>query len=119
MITSMAFTLYPVTDITRAQRFYEQDLGLTVSRVLQDVWIEYALAGAPTPSQPLRKASSQVPIPAGIGFEIDNVDDMITALRAMGTTVKLEPFSMTVCRTAVTLNPEGNTLTLHSATQSW
>ena len=36
MITSMASTRYPVTDIARARRFYEQDLGLTVSRVFQD-----------------------------------------------------------------------------------
>ena len=27
MITSIAFTMYPVTDIARARRFYEQDLG--------------------------------------------------------------------------------------------
>ncbi|TKS64083.1 MAG: hypothetical protein EWM73_00766 [Nitrospira sp.] len=36
MITSMAFTMYPMTDIARTRRFYEQDLGLTVSRVFQD-----------------------------------------------------------------------------------
>ncbi len=36
MITSMASARYPVTDLANARRFYEQDLGLTVSRVFQD-----------------------------------------------------------------------------------
>jgi extradiol dioxygenase family protein len=41
MITSIAFTMYPVTDLGRARRFYEQDLGLRVARVFQDAWVEY------------------------------------------------------------------------------
>ncbi len=36
MITSMASTRYPVTDLAYARRFYEQDPELTVSRVFQD-----------------------------------------------------------------------------------
>ena len=55
----------------------------------------------------------------GIGFEVDNVDAMVTTLRGKGTTVKLEPFSTPVCRMAVILDPEGNALTLHQATQNW
>jgi hypothetical protein len=36
MITNMPFTMYTVTNIANGWRFYEQDLGLTVSRVFQD-----------------------------------------------------------------------------------
>ena len=28
MVTHIAFTMYPVKDLTRARRFYEEDLGL-------------------------------------------------------------------------------------------
>jgi predicted enzyme related to lactoylglutathione lyase len=44
---------------------------------------------------------------------------MVATLRAKGTTVKLGPFSTSVCRMAVILDPKGNALTLHQATQSW
>ncbi|MGH7231478.1 MAG: VOC family protein [Nitrospiraceae bacterium] len=40
MITSIAFTVYPVTDLARARRFYEETLGLTVSRNFRDEWAE-------------------------------------------------------------------------------
>jgi len=120
MITSIAFTMYPVTDIARARRFYEQDLGLTVSRVFQDAWIEYDLAGGTFAITTLAEGvSPSADAGGGIGFEVDNVDAMVTTLRAKGTTVKLEPFSTPVCRMAVILDLEGNALTLHQATQSW
>lgn len=120
MITSIAFTMYPVTDIARARRFYEQDLGLIVSRVFQDAWIEYDLADGTFAITTLAEGvSPSADAGGGIGFEVDNVDAMVTTLRAKGTTVKLEPFSTSVCRMAVILDPEGNALTLHQATQSW
>lgn len=36
MITNMPCTTYTVTDVANVWRFYEQDLGLTVSRVFQE-----------------------------------------------------------------------------------
>ena len=63
MITSMAFTMYPVTDIARARRFHEQDLGLTVSRVFQDAWIEYDLAGGAFVITTLAEGVSPAPMP--------------------------------------------------------
>ncbi len=44
-VKSIAFTMYPVKDIVRARRFYEQDLGLTAARIFQDAWIEYDIDG--------------------------------------------------------------------------
>lgn len=32
MIKHIAFTLYPVTDMARARRFYEETLGLRLTR---------------------------------------------------------------------------------------
>lgn len=120
MIKSMAFTMYPATDIARAWKFYGQDLGLTVSRVFQDAWIEYDLADGTFAIRTLAEGvSPSADAGGGVGFEVDNVDALVTTLRAKGTTVKLEPFSTPVCRTAVILDPEGNALTLHQATQSW
>ncbi len=43
MITSIAFTVYPVTDMARARRFYENVLGLAVTSNFRDEWLEYDL----------------------------------------------------------------------------
>ena len=45
-VIEIAFVGYPVTDLRRARTFYEQTLGLTVSRVFgEDLtgWVEYDL----------------------------------------------------------------------------
>jgi predicted enzyme related to lactoylglutathione lyase len=72
-----------------------------------------------SPFKTYRSHSTITTLAEGIGFEVDNVDAMVTTLRAKETTVKLEPCSTPVCRMAVILDPEGNALPLHQATQSW
>ena len=48
MLKKVAFTMYPISDVTRAREFYEQKLGLKIgnhgSRGDQ-WWIEYDLPG--------------------------------------------------------------------------
>lgn len=120
MIKNIAFTMYPVTNIARARKFYEQDLGLRVARVFQEAWIEYDIGGGTFAITTLAEGvSPSAESGGGIGFEVDDVDAMVTTLRATGTTVKLEPFSTPICRMAVVLDSEGNALTLHQATQNW
>jgi catechol 2,3-dioxygenase-like lactoylglutathione lyase family enzyme len=46
MITSIAFTVYPVSNMQRARAFYEHVLGLHASYHSQDVWVEYDLGGS-------------------------------------------------------------------------
>jgi extradiol dioxygenase family protein len=41
MITSIAFTVYPVTDMAHTRRFYEDVLGLKIGRNFCDEWVEY------------------------------------------------------------------------------
>jgi catechol 2,3-dioxygenase-like lactoylglutathione lyase family enzyme len=43
MITSIAFIVYPVSNMERARAFYEHVLGLHVSHNYRDVWVEYNL----------------------------------------------------------------------------
>ena len=42
-VKGIAFTLYPVTDMARARRFYEDELGLRVAEDIRGEWIEYHL----------------------------------------------------------------------------
>jgi catechol 2,3-dioxygenase-like lactoylglutathione lyase family enzyme len=43
MITSIAFTVYPVSNMERARSFYEHVLGLHASHNYRDVWVGYDL----------------------------------------------------------------------------
>jgi len=45
MITSIAFTVYPVSNMARARDFYEHVLGLHASYHYRDVSVEYDLGG--------------------------------------------------------------------------
>lgn len=40
MITSITFTVYPVSHMERARAFYEHVLGLHVSDNYRDMWVE-------------------------------------------------------------------------------
>ena len=46
MITSIAFMVYPVAQMERARAFYEHVLGLHVSHLYREVWVEYDLGGS-------------------------------------------------------------------------
>lgn len=117
MIRKIAFTLYPVRDMARARRFYEEQLGLTCSaRYVEGGWVEYDLAGgcfALTNIVPHLRPSATA---AGIAFEVDDVDGLVARLKAEGVKVLAEPFSSPVCRMAVLEDPEGNSVTLHHVT---
>lgn len=116
MIKHIAFTMYPVKDMARARRFYEEDLGLKVGHSgVNGAWIEYYLDNGcfaiTTLAQGVRPAASSG---GSIAFEVDDVDALVAELRAKGVPVKVEAFDTPVCRMAVVLDPEGNALTLHA-----
>jgi predicted enzyme related to lactoylglutathione lyase len=122
MIRHIAFTLYPVTDMARARRFYEEtlDLRLTRREAREFEWVEYDLDGGTFALTNLTEGGAPSADAGGsIAFEVQNVDETVEQLRAKGVRVKLEPLSTPVCRLAVILDSEGNALTLHQATQSW
>ena len=122
MVNSIAFTLYPVTDMARARRFYEDTLGLRLTRreAREFEWVEYDLGGGTFALTDLTEGGAPSADAGGsIAFEVQNVDETVEQLRAKGVRVKLEPLSTPVCRLAVILDSEGNALTLHQATQEW
>lgn len=115
MIRKIAFTVYPVQDMARARRFYEQDLGLSTSREFAEgAWVEYDLDNGCFAITTLAKGVSPNENAGGsVGFEVEDLDRLLSGLKAKGVRVKLEPFSTPVCRIAVIVDSEGNALTLH------
>jgi len=116
VIERIAFTVYPVTDMKRARRFYEEELGLTLTTRPHDVWVEYDPPGGcfalTTTMKPAAGGGGGV-----IAFEVEDVDALTEKLRAGGTTVKMAPIQTPVCRMAVVADPEGNAVLLHQLTR--
>lgn len=117
MIKKIAFTMYPVKNLKRARKFYEEDLGLKMTEDFRGEWIEYDLAGG---CFAITNMLGDYVTPSSnsggsIAFEVDNVDELTSRLKAKGIQVKLEPTDTPVCRMSVVIDPEGNSVTLHQA----
>ena len=116
-VTEIAFSCYPVTDMARARKFYEEVLGLKPTMIVGEAggmqWTEYDIgagtlslgAGAPD-FQPRSDGCS-------VGLEMEDFDSAIAELRAKGVKFKMEPFPTPICRMAFISDPDGNTICIH------
>ena len=115
-ITGIAFTGYPVTDIVRARAFYEGILQLKQSASFGEgdgQWIEYDIGPntiAITNMSPDWKPSTSGP---AIAFEVADFDAAVADLRAAMVKFIVEPTASPMCRLAVVLDPDGNTVAIH------
>jgi predicted enzyme related to lactoylglutathione lyase len=116
-ITEIAFTCYPVEDMARARKFYEDVLGLKATVAFGEPggmqWTEYDIAsgtlalgcGAP----------DWTPRPDGCsaGLEVADFDEAIAHLRASQVKFQVEPMETPVCRMAFIFDSEGNLICIH------
>ena len=114
MITEIAFTGIPVTDINRARAFYEDVLGLKVSdEMMGGKWIEYAVGDD---TLAIANVGEQwVPSDQGSGaaFEVEDFDEAIKRLKDRHVRFAAEPFETPCCHMAVVQDPDGNKLMIH------
>lgn len=116
MLKKVAFTMYPVIDMERAQDFYKKHLGLTPSQTNPDSgWCEYDLPGGgcfaiTTMAQGVKPSADAG---GSIAFEVDNLKELVAKLKTDGVEIKLDIFPTPVCSLAVILDSEGNALILH------
>lgn len=116
-IKEIAFTGYPVTDIARARGFYEQVLGLAITARFEHEgknWIEYDI-GPSTLAISNMSGAQWKPSADGpsVALEVEDFDAAIAVLRAANVTFVLEPMDSGVCRMAIMLDPDGNSLAIH------
>jgi predicted enzyme related to lactoylglutathione lyase len=117
LLTKVAFTMYPIVDVTRARDFYENKLGLVMGshgNRGDQWWIEYDLPGGGclaltnfTQSKPSASAG------ATVAFEVADLDALIADLKSKNVTFQSDLIDTPVCRMAVCLDSEGNSLLLH------
>lgn len=113
MITEIAFTGIPVTDIGCARAFYEGVLGLKNATVSADGnWIEYDV-GAGTLGIALYPGWEPSAQGTNVALEVDNLDAEVSRLRAQGVTIHLDITDTAVCRFAIIRDPDGNKIVVH------
>ena len=115
MLQKVAFTMYPVRNTARARAFYENQLGLKVgSHSDNGIWTEYDLPGGGCFAL-FRTDDMEPSASAGgsVAFEVDDLDALVADLATSGVTIKARGIESPVCRMAVVLDPEGNSLVLH------
>jgi predicted enzyme related to lactoylglutathione lyase len=112
----VAFTMYPISDVARARKFYEETLGLkrgSMSNQGDTHWIEYDLpqGGCLALTNFMDEPSSA----AGgtIALEVEDIEKLMADLKAKGVTFKGDIIHSPVCRMAVCLDSEGNSILLH------
>jgi predicted enzyme related to lactoylglutathione lyase len=117
MFKKVAFTMYPVRDVQRARAFYEQTLGLargSMGNQGEQYWIEYDLPQGGClaltnfiPDRPAADAGGT------IALEVEDLDALIADLKAKNVVFTGEIIHSPVCRMAVMLDSEGNSILLH------
>jgi len=115
-VTEIAFVGYPVTDLKRARKFYEEILGLNASHVFGDetaAWVEYDIG--PGTLSIGNGAPDWKPAAGGgcAGLEVDDFQAAVKRLRERGASFRVEPFETSVCHMAVVSDPDGNSITIH------
>jgi predicted enzyme related to lactoylglutathione lyase len=116
MFKKIAFTMYPVIDLERARHFYEKILGLKVSKLsAEEKWVEYDLVGGgcfaiTTLAKDVHPSSSSG---GSVAFEVEDLAALMSLLKTKNVEVKLDMFPTPVCKMAVIIDSEGNSVILH------
>lgn len=108
--------MYPVIDINRAKTFYEKNLGLQPSKISDNgAWVEYDLPGGGCFAITTLAEGVEPSAYAGgsIAFEVEDLDTLVTQLKRNNVQFKFDVFHSPVCRMAVIVDSEGNSIILH------
>ena len=114
MLTEIAFTGTPVTDIKRAREFYEGVLGFKPSmESAGGLWVEYEVGGSTLGLGcygEIWKPSEQGTC---LALEADDFDAEIARLKSLGVKFSMEPMPTPLCHFAMICDPDGNRILIH------
>jgi predicted enzyme related to lactoylglutathione lyase len=114
MLTEIAFTGTPVTDIKRAREFYEGVLGFKPSmESAGGLWVEYEVGGSTLGLGcygEIWKPSEQGTC---LALETDDFDAEIARLKSLGVKFSMEPMPTPLCHFAMICDPDGNRILIH------
>jgi predicted enzyme related to lactoylglutathione lyase len=108
--SSIAFTMYPVTDLPRAVTFYRDGLGLATTDVQSDYWVEFDVAGATFGIGNFEQVGTPGTAQS-LALEVD-MEPARARLAEHGFEAS-EPHELQHCRISVVRDPDGNQVWLH------
>jgi predicted enzyme related to lactoylglutathione lyase len=114
MFKKVAFTMYPVSDVARARKFYEETLGLKPGLAGSQegkYWIEYDLPAGGCLA--ITNTTGGSPGGGTVALEVDDLDRLMADLKAKGVMFKTDVIHGPNCRMAVCVDSEGNSILLH------
>jgi predicted enzyme related to lactoylglutathione lyase len=110
-VRSIAFAMYPVTDVPRAVKFYEEGLGLEKQGLEAEFWVEFDVDGTTFGvgnfEQVGKPGTAQ-----SLALEIEDLDAFRARLSQRGIE-STEPHDLKNCRISVVHDPDGNQVWLH------
>ena len=113
-IKNIAFIGIPVTDISRARKFYEGVLGLAVAdEMMGGKWIEYAMGDNTLAIANVGEQWTPSDQGTGAALEVEDFDEAIKHLKDQKVRFAAEPFETPCCHMAVVQDPDGNKLIIH------
>jgi predicted enzyme related to lactoylglutathione lyase len=109
----IAFTVYPVTNMARARKFYEKVLGLKPTRKLNRGFVEYDIGGSTLAvgCEPKRWPPSRKGTLAAL--EVVDFDAALEHLKQQRVKLAFGPFDAARCRMLGVRDPDGNLICLH------
>ena len=115
MFKKVAFTMYPVNDMARAELFYRETLGLGPgSGSVEHGWVEFDLPGGGCLALTTHSGSKPSAGAGGtIALEVSDLDGLVQELKAKNVTLPATDIQSPVCRMAVCIDSEGNKIVLH------
>lgn len=116
MIRDIAFTAYPCADVAATRAWYERHLRLTFSGPYEEdgteKYNEAPVGGACFALMWHEWMEAAPGSGNGVAFEVDDIEESMTALRAAG--ISVEPvYETPVCKLTTLRDREGNKITLH------
>jgi predicted enzyme related to lactoylglutathione lyase len=114
MITEIAFTGTPVTDMKRAREFYEGVLGLKPAlESMGGMWVEYEIGNGTFGIGCYGEVWKPSDQGTCIAFEVENLDAMVGQLKSRNVKFSMETTDTPVCRFAIICDPDGNKILIH------
>jgi len=113
MFKSIAFFVYPVSDLARARKFYEETLGLKLGMNFQDMWVEYYLGEGTLAITNVDMGHKPGANGGAVAFEVDDYDKVIAALKEKKVNFVMDTYPTPVCQFAVVADPDGNQVMVH------
>jgi len=110
-VKTIAFTMYPVTDMERATAFYRDALGLAPGELQSDFWREFEAGGSTFGIGNFEQVGTPGTAQS-LALEVADLSALRSSLKERGFETT-KPHEFPSCAISVVSDPDGNQVWLH------